>query len=61
MIYSGRIFSDIHDAIMARHRELLRMESSDVWTPRMDEEMANLRVFLDALDEGRVTIVARRP
>lgn len=60
MTYSDRIFINVHDAIMTRYRELLRMESLGVWTPTKDEEMANLREFLDALDEGRVTVVARR-
>lgn len=61
MTYSDRVFIDVHDAIMTRYRELLRMESLGVWTPTKGEEMANLREFLDALDEGRVTVEARRP
>lgn len=61
LINPNRLFSDIRYVIMTRYRELHRREShDDVWSPTMGEELMNLREFLDALDEGRVMIVARR-
>lgn len=49
----------VFDAVMARYRKLSGQRDRGVRSPTRDEEMEALEAFLDALDEGRVTIEPR--
>lgn len=55
------IRNHVFDAVMTRYRKLSGQRDRGVWSPTRDEELESLEAFLDALDEGRVTIAPRAP